>query len=86
MTRLGKRVTAAAFGAALLVFPGAASARIPCSAHSDCRRSHGYWYITPGVDVTPRAHGASWSNSDRYRWRGHGGLGFWDHGHWRSID
>ncbi len=83
MTKLGKITALSAIAAAMTLTATAASARIVCNAEGDCWhvRNRGYVF-QPAFGLTVHPDNWRWRHGEHFRWREHGGRGYWRSGAW----
>jgi len=84
MTRLKKlALTALIAGGAMAGLATAAEARIVCNAQGYCWhvRNNAYAY-QPAWGLTVHEDNWRWNRGEHYRWREHGGRGYWRDGAW----
>jgi hypothetical protein len=79
--RLATKIAAATLLAATLGAT-AASAAVVCNAEGECWHTHRAYDYRPEFGITVHENGWKWGSNDHFRWREHGGRGYWRNGAW----
>ena len=82
--RLTSKIAAGVlFGlAAVAVTAPAATASVVCNAEGQCWHVHRNYTYAPEFGVVVHPDHWRWGPDEHYRWREHGGRGYWRNGVW----
>jgi hypothetical protein len=73
-------------GASALAFTATtASAAVVCNDEGDCWHVRGGARYEPGLKLRVYPDNWRWREQEHYRWREHGGHGYWRNGAWIEL-
>jgi opacity protein-like surface antigen len=74
-----------AAASALALSATAASAAIVCNDEGECWHRNGEAKYGPDLRLTVHPDNWKWAQHEKYKWREHGGHGYWGKGVWIEI-